>query len=212
INWKDGLPIQGRSAPTQAVIETMADKLIPTSISAAFVGLTSPIQTFEVQRFVNRYRREALTAAMPALTLYEMWGLVGTAETALLLIAAMVVITSLVGMVTMILATLAERRRELAILRAMGAGPRTVLGLVLSESTILAALGVLLGVAATYTALYLVRPVIDRAYGLSLDVTAPTTTELMILGAIILGGALAGLVPAMRAYAMSLADGMSVRN
>jgi putative ABC transport system permease protein len=211
INWRDGAPRQAGFTITQDQVRQMAPKLRPKAITAAMIGLTSPIATFRVQRFVNEYRREPLTAAMPALTLYEMWGIVGTAERALLAISLMVVVTSLLGMMTMILATLNERRREIAILRAMGAGPPTVLGLLLSEAGILSALGVILGVALTYAGLTVLQPIIDRTYGLFLEITPLTAFEWWVLVAIVAGGVLAGLLPALRAYSLSLADGMTVR-
>jgi putative ABC transport system permease protein len=211
INWRDGAPRQAGFKITQDQVRQMAPKLRPKAITAAMIGLTSPIATFRVQRFVNEYRREPLTAAMPALTLYEMWGIVGTAERALLAISLMVVVTSLLGMMTMILATLNERRREIAILRAMGAGPPTVLGLLLSEAGILSALGVILGVALTYAGLTVLQPIIDRTYGLFLEITPLTAFEWWVLVAIVAGGVLAGLLPALRAYSLSLADGMTVR-
>lgn len=211
INWRDGAPKQSGFVITQDQVRRMQARLRPKEITAAMIGLTSPIATFRVQRYINEYRREPLSAAMPALTLYEMWGIVGTAETALIAVSLMVVITSLIGMMTMILATLNERRREIAILRAMGAGPRTVLGLLLSEAALLAAAGVAVGVALTYAGLALLRPAIDDAYGIFLEITPLTGFEWAVLAAIVGGGVLAGLIPALRAYRLSLADGMTVR-
>ena len=62
-----------------------------------------------------------------------------------------------------------------------------------------------------YAALALLRPVIDRMYGLSLTIDPPTAREWLTLGTIVLAGFLAGLLPALRAYRLSLADGMTVR-
>ncbi|MEO1711473.1 MAG: FtsX-like permease family protein, partial [Pseudomonadota bacterium] len=212
INWRDGAPKQGGFQVTAEMARRLSARLKPKEITAAMIGLKSPISTFRVQRFVNTFEREPLTAAMPALTLYEMWGLVGTAETALFAVSIMVVITSLIGMMAMILATLTERRREIAILRAMGAGPRTVIGLLLSEAGILAVVGVGVGLVTTYAGLAVVKPIINERYGLFLEMTAPTSVEWMVLGAVVFGGILAGLIPAIRAYRMSLADGMTVRS
>ena len=212
INWRDGAPKQGGFQVTAEMARRLSARLKPKEITAAMIGLKSPISTFRVQRFVNTFEREPLTAAMPALTLYEMWGLVGTAETALFAVSIMVVITSLIGMMAMILATLSERRREIAILRAMGAGPRTVIGLLLSEAGILAVVGVGVGLVTTYAGLAVVKPIINERYGLFLEMTAPTSVEWMVLGAVVFGGILAGLIPAIRAYRMSLADGMTVRS
>jgi putative ABC transport system permease protein len=114
-------------------------------------------------------------------------------------------------MVTVILTTLNERRREMAILRSVGARPRTILGLLLAEATVLILSGVSLGVAFLYAALLLLRPVIDSAYGLHLAIDPPGAREATILATVVLGGVVASLIPAVRAYRLSLADGMIIR-
>ena len=185
--------------------------LEPKAITAALVGLKSKLATFKLQRVVNDYPQEPLTAIIPGAALQELWGLVGMAETALSAVSVMVVATALLGMVTMILTTLNERRREMAILRACGARPSTVLGLLALEGGLLTLAGVLLGTVLLYVAMIFLQPVIDRLYGLQLAITAPKWSEWMTLGGIVLAGFLAALLPALRAYRLSLADGMSVR-
>ena len=123
----------------------------------------------------------------------------------------MVVATALLGMVTMILTTLNERRREMAILRSCGARPATILGLLAMEGGILTLLGVVLGTLLLYAALIAFRPAIDRIYGLNLSISAPQPIEWLKLAAIVVAGFIAALLPAFRAYRMSLADGMTVR-
>ena len=123
----------------------------------------------------------------------------------------MVVVTALLGMVTMILTTLNERRREMAILRSVGARPRTVLGLLVAEAGLITAAGVVLGTALLHVGLIVAQPLIDRGWGLHIPVSPPSAREWLMLGAILAGGLLAGLLPALRAYKMSLADGMTVR-
>ncbi|MCB1509332.1 MAG: ABC transporter permease [Hyphomicrobiaceae bacterium] len=208
IGWQTGTR-QGTGA---GVPPGRPDQLKPKTFTAALVGLKSKLMIFQLQRHINTYRSEPLLAVMPALTLYELWDLVGTAETALLVISAMVVITAILGMLTMILATLNERRREIAILRAMGAGPMTIVGLLVSEATILTIAGVAVGVAATYVALATMQPIVDAHYGLHLAIGAPSPTELWGIAAVIGAGVVAGLLPAWRAYRLSLADGMMVRS
>jgi len=114
-------------------------------------------------------------------------------------------------MVTMILTTLNERRREMAILRSVGARPTTILGLLATEAGLLTLAGVVLGVLLLYAALALLRPWIDATYGLDIGLAGLSTREWMTLGAIVVAGFLAGLFPALRAYRMSVADGMTVR-
>ena len=205
---QDGVRQPGRQMGADVVRRL---ELKPSVVTAALVGLKSKISIFTLQRFVNTYRSEPLSAILPAATLYELWGLIGTAETALMVVSIMVVITALLGMATMILATLNERRREIAILRSVGAGPGTVVGLLVSEAGLLTVAGVACGIAATYLGLFALQPLIDEHYGLFIDITPPTLIELGTLGLIVAGGVVAGLLPAWRAYRQSLADGMMVK-
>jgi putative ABC transport system permease protein len=185
--------------------------LRPKAVTAAMIGLKSRLAAFKLQRFVNEYPEEALTAILPGVALQELWGLVGVAETALGAVSAMVVATALLGMVTMVLATLGERRREMAILRAVGARPAHVLGLLAVEAGLLALAGTVLGTALLYAALAALRPLIDARFGLWLEIAPPTSGEFAMLASVVLAGLLAGLLPAWRAYRLSLSDGMTVR-
>lgn len=208
VGWQSGMP-EG-AAPSADDVRRM--DLQPKVITAALVGLKSRLAIFGLQRAVNEYRAEPLTAIIPGAALQELWGLVGTAETALAVVSAMVVVTALLGMVTAILTTLNERRREMAILRSVGAGPATVLGLLVTEAAILVLAGVATGATLLYAALYLLAPVVDRMYGLYLAIDAPSVGEWQMLGAIVAAGVVAGLLPAWRAYRLSVADGMMVRS
>jgi putative ABC transport system permease protein len=75
---------------------------------------------------------------------------------------------------------------------------------------LLSLLGVLLGVALLYLGLYLARPIVDAQYGLYLPIALLSQRELVMLVLIGAGFGVA-LLPALRAYQMSLADGMTVR-
>lgn len=208
VDWQSGARVPGESVSAGQVRRM---DLKPKAITAALIGLKSRLETFKLQRAINAYPREALTAILPGAALQELWGLVAVAETALSAVSWMVVATALLGMITSILSTLNERRREMAILRSVGAGPRTIVGLLAAESGALTAAGVLVGVAMLYAGLAALRPFIDRAYGLRLALEPPHWPEIEMLGIIVLAGILAGLVPALRAYRLSLADGMMVK-
>ncbi|MGD9783287.1 MAG: ABC transporter permease [Hyphomicrobiaceae bacterium] len=207
VGWQSGMP-QG-DTPSAADVRRM--DLQPQAITAALVGLKTRLAVFAMQRAVNEYREEPLTAIIPGAALQELWGLVGTAETALAVVSSMVVATALLGMVTAILTTLNERRREMAILRSVGAGPATILGLLVTEAAVLTISGVALGAALLYAALWVLAPVVDRLYGLFLAIEPLSLSEWQVLGWIVLAGFLAGLLPAWRAYRLSVADGMIVR-
>ena len=210
VDWQSGARVPGQSVSAD---EVRRMHLEPKAITAALVGLKSKLATFRLQRAINEYRDEPLSAILPGAALQELWGLVGTAETALKAVSAMVVATALLGMVTMILTTLNERRREMAILRSVGARPRTILGLLMAEAGVLTAAGVAARRRAPLCAPYCCRSLtsIARLRAASGDRSAEAR-ELADAGRDRRSRvALAGLLPALRAYRLSLADGMTVR-
>ncbi len=209
LDWQGGARIPGRSISAGQVRRL---KLQPRSITAALIGTKSKLRIFSLQRFVNTYREEPLTAILPGVALQELWQLMGTAEIALTAVSAMVVVTALLGMITMILTNLNERRREMAILRSVGAGPRTIFSLLMTEAGILTTIAVLVGCILLYAGLFAVQSTIDAKYGLFIEIDPPAFRELAILAGIIVTGFVAGLLPALRAYRMSLSDGMMIRN
>jgi putative ABC transport system permease protein len=208
VDWQSGARIPGQTVSADEVRQM---NLEPKAITAALIGLKSKLAVFRLKRAIDEYREEPLSAILPGATLQELWGLVGTAETALSAVSGMVVITALLGMVTMILTTLNERRREMAILRSVGATPLTILSLLAAEAGVLTCLGVALGTGILYGALIPLQPFIDRTYGLHIAIEPPSQAQLEVLAGIVLAGFVAGLFPAFRAYRLSLADGMTVR-
>jgi len=208
VDWKSGAQIPGQSTPAD-VIRQM--DLKPQAVTAALVGVKSRLQVFKLQRSINEYPQEPLLAILPGVALQELWQIVGIAETALIGVSAMVVVTALIGMMATIFSSLNERRREMAIFRAMGARPRVILGLLVLEAVLMAALGAALGLALLYAGLFIGQPLIDSAFGLWLPIEPPTVREVWVLLGVVVAGAFVSLVPALRAYRMSLADGMMVR-
>jgi putative ABC transport system permease protein len=208
VDWQNGAQVPGQATPADRIREM---DLQPSAITAALIGVQSPLQTFALQRAINEYPQEPLLAVLPGVALQELWAIVGVAETALLGVSAMVVVTALIGMMATIFSSLNERRREMAIFRAMGARPAMILGLLVLEAALMAALGAALGLALLYAGLLIAQPLLDAAYGLWLPIDAPSLREFWVLLAVIAAGAIVSLVPAVRAYKLSLADGMTVK-
>lgn len=207
VDWQSGAK-SGQTTPVE-VIRHM--DLTPTAITAALVGVESRLQIFGLQRWINEYPEEPLQAILPGVALSELWQIVGVAETALMGVSAMVVVTALLGMMAMIFSSLNERRREMAIWRAMGARPATILGLLVLEAMLMAALGAALGFALLYVGLTVAQPWVDATFGIWLPIQPPTAREAWVLASVIGVAALVSLLPALRAYRLSLADGMMVR-
>lgn len=198
------------AAPTAAV-PALADAAMPRTITAALVGLKTRAAVFAVQRDVQAFRDEPLMAILPGVALDELWDVVALGERGLQAMSALVAAVSLAGLVAVILAGLNERRRELAILRAVGAGPRQVLALLALEGALVTAAGVALGALAQALAVALLAPWVQARHGISLHLAWPGSAEWALMGAVLAGGFLASLVPGWRAYRLSLADGLTPR-
>lgn len=208
IDWLGGAPMPGVKIAPEHVRKF---DLRPKSVTAALVGLHSRTAVFRVQRQINTHADEALTAILPGATLQELWGLVGIAEQALLAVSALVVAVGLAGMIAVVVASLGERRRELAILRALGASPRQVFALLAVESVLLALAGIAVGLALLYGAGAALAPWLASQHGLHLSLGWPSAGEWRLLAAVLVASLAASLVPALRAYRYSLADGMTIR-
>ncbi|AIW20031.1 ABC transporter permease [Vibrio coralliilyticus] len=183
----------------------------PKQITAMLLGLNSKIQTFALQRQINTYPKEPLSAIMPGVALHELWGMMSVAEQALMAVSVFVVIAGLLGMLSSLLTSLQERRREMAILRAMGARPRHVLSLLVLEASALTLVGLAVGVVGLYALLATVAPVIQQQYGINIEMVAISHYEWILLAAVQLAGTVIGFIPAFRAYRQSLSDGMTIR-
>ena len=207
-DWQAGAPVFGLKSTSDDV---RAMDLTPKSITAALVGLDSKIAIFRVQRRINEYRAEPLLAIIPGVALQELWDLMSVAENVLRVVSSMVVVTGLLGMLTVILSSLEARRREMAVLRSVGARPVHVFALFMSEAGMLALLGAAAGVVLLYVALLIGQPIVAREFGLHMPIEMLAATDWWILAAVVLAGFGAGSGPAIHAYRLSLSDGLSMR-
>jgi len=208
VDWAAGVPIPGVRISAE---EARTMDLTPETITAFLVGLDSKIAIFGVQRRINEYREEPLLAIIPGVALQELWDLMSVAENVLRVVSSMVVVTGLLGMLTVILSSLEARRREMAVLRSVGARPLHVFALFMSEAGVLALLGAAAGVALLYAALLVGQPIVAREFGLHLPLAMLATADWWIIAAVVGAGFAAGSIPALRAYRLSLADGLSMR-
>lgn len=180
-------------------------------ISAFLLGLKSRAAALSVQRQVNDSKSEALTAILPGVALLEIWEVVGTVERTLQVLSVLVVAVGLAGMLVALLTSLAERRREMAVLRSVGARPAQIFTLVLGEATLLALAGVVVGVVLLYASLIVGAPRLQAQLGFLVTPAWPSAYEVGVMLAVIVAAAVIGLVPAYRSYRFSLSDGMTIR-
>ncbi len=180
-----------------------------SGMSAVLVGLRDRSSALSVQRYVNTYKKEALTAVLPGVALQDLWSVMAVVEDVLFVIATLVVVLGLMGMLSTLLGSLNERRREMAILRSVGARPYQIITLLLGEALLISFFAILLGLSMLYVLLALCGPYVQQHYGLYLTLSPPSTWECSLMLMVLVAGCLVGLIPGLRIYRLSLSDGLS---
>lgn len=211
LGWGSGMPDARQTPDAEAVMAMDSAQLQPKALTAAFIGVQSPLQTFSLQRLINNYRSEPLQAVMPGVALSELWQMIGMVENILLLIAVLVLVATLIGMTTSLLASMRERQREMAILRALGASPLLLLLLIQLEVVLITTLGLALGSLLLWAGLHGAQPWLVSELGLFINTNIWQLELLYYTGGILLLGILLGFIPGLVAYRRALSDGLSVR-
>lgn len=209
LDWAGGAPLPGLSIPPELVRKF---ELRPQEVTAMLIGLKSRSDVFRLQRHINGYRGEPLMAVLPGVALDELWQTLGMVERTLLALSALVVAVGLAGLMATMLAGLNERRRELAILRALGAGPGELFLMLTVEGLLVTVLGVLLGAGLLFAGVLALAPLAQAQFGVHLTLRMFSANEIALLLSIVGTGLVASLIPGWRAWRMSLADGLTPRN
>lgn len=209
VGWETGAknPLAD-SIPTEVI---RSFDLTPKTVTAIFVGLERKGTILTTRRQINTNRGEPLMAIIPGEALRELWGVTSIAERALLAVSGFVIAVGLVSILTSILTSLNERRREMSILRATGARPGHIFSLLVLESGLIGFMGAVIGIVIVHGLFGLVAPALQARYGVAFGGGGPGLLDLYVLGAVTLASLLIGAVPALAAMRRSLADGLSVR-
>ncbi|MEM1035229.1 MAG: ABC transporter permease [Pseudomonadota bacterium] len=209
VGWETG----ARNPLADTISEEMIRSfdLTPKTVTAAFVGLENRATVLRTRRAINTNRSEPLQAIIPGQALAELWETIGAVENILLAISVFVIAVGLVSILTSILSSLNERRREMSILRATGAQPGHIFTLLISEAVLLGLMGAVLGVLLVQVLIFIAAPIMVSQYGVALMNTGPSLTDLITVGVVALAAFILGLVPALTAMRRSLSDGLTVR-
>lgn len=208
VGWESGVRVAEAELDHH---EAEHAELHPESISAFFLGLNRRADALTLQRAINGFPDEALSAILPGVALNSLWGLFGGVELGLLGVAAMTVVSGLIGMVVGLMSTLNERRREMAILRSVGARPGDIFGLYVLESGLIGAAGAIGGYLLLSLALLLANPILAAEVGIRFSVALPSARELALMGTVLGLALLTGCLPAWQAYRLSLHDGLDAQ-
>lgn len=205
VGWESGVAIPGRTLTREKAEQR---EFIPKAITAVLAGLNQKVMTFRVQREINQFTDEPLSAILPGVALSELWRIMGQFEKALMGITGFVVITSLIGLTAVLLTLQAQRTHEIAVLRATGASPGLIASLYLVEClglALTACLGALLLGMVTIAA---ISPWLTETYGLNIRLRPLNPEEWTLLVLVPAAALVVGLIPAIGTWRRSRAQGL----
>jgi putative ABC transport system permease protein len=207
IDWLGGMPARDRVSASQA----RQMDLTPSSVTAVLVGLKSRAAVFSMQRSVTQFGAEPLMAVLPGVVLDELWNTLAIGEKVIEAMVLLVAAVSVLSLIAVISTGLEQRRRELAVLRSLGAGPRRVLALLVIEGTLVTSAAAAAGALASALAVAALGGTLAAHWGIALQLGMPEASQWLILAATVAAGALASVLPAWRAYRLSITDGLQPR-
>jgi len=182
--------------------------LAPNEITAAIIKLKSPIKIFKLQREINNYEIEPLQAIIPGIVLTKLWQIVSITENIMLSISTMVIVTSIIGMIAILYSSLNGRRREMALLRIVGASPNSIFSLMMIESLIISLSSILIALFVTQFLSLIFFPLLDSQYGIFLEHTFLTTRDLYFLTLVLLSSLIVSIFPSIQAFKKSINYGV----
>lgn len=180
-------------------------------ITSFLIGVKQPVDILPLMRAINEDTSEPLTAILPGVVLSEIWSMMGYAENILKLVSLLVMITALCGLFIALYASLAERYREMAILRALGAHPISIASLLVVESLFIAVMGILFGYLLFFLAALLFKSALLRYFAVAPTVLPFTAQEIIFVAVLIVLGLVVAMIPAYLVYRRALVEGLKVQ-
>jgi putative ABC transport system permease protein len=182
------------------------DPKAATDVSAVLVKLRGEGAVgFRMDMMYNK-QGDRLTFAWPiATTIAELFDKIGWFDKVLALVAYLVAVVATASILASIYNSMNERRREIAILRALGARRRIILSAIILEAAAISTLGMTVGFAIYLMIMTGAAKIIRAQTGIVIDPWQFNTVMLWAPAALIGLGALAGIVPAMKAYRTDVA-------
>ena len=185
------------------------DALNPKTVTAAFVGLKSKLTIFNFSKNIREYPEEAISAVIPGIALSELWSIVGLVDKGFQLLSWIIIAISLIAMVTLIIASLDNRKQEMTIYRANGASPKFLAAMVICESLVIGLVAIIGAIILVTAVTYFATSQLNLALGISPSFKWISLDEIKVFGIILLSGVLSSLIPAAMVFRKNLHQALS---
>ncbi len=196
----------------------------PKNLDAVLVKFKSPASALQVAGMINYpvpanpviannlrrdplfSYREGVMAVSPAVQIQALMSIIGNVDWVLRAIAVLVVIVALFGILVAIYNTMEERKRDIAIMRSLGASRGTILRIILLEAAFICFMGSLVGLILGWSASAVVAPYLINSAGIFIEPFTFSLNHALVLMILIGLGIIAGTIPALKAYRTDVAS------
>ena len=182
--------------------------LTPKELTAAVIKLKSPITIFKIQREINDYQEESLQAIIPGIVLTKLWQIVSITENIMLSISSMVIVSAILGMIAILYSNLNSRRKEMALLRIVGASPKNIFTLIMFEAFLISLFSIIFAIVLVQIASFIFFPILDRQFGIFLEQKLWNARNLYFLNLVLLSSLLVSIFPSIQAFRKSINNGI----
>jgi putative ABC transport system permease protein len=165
LGWKSGKKVFSLDNIDLSTIPK--EDLNPKTLTAAFVGLKSKLTLFNFSKSIREYPNEAISAVIPGVALSELWSIVGLVDKGFELLSWIIIAISLIAMITLIIASLDNRKQEMTIYRANGASPRFLATMVIYESLVIGLVAIIGAIILVTIVTYFATSQLNLTLGIS---------------------------------------------
>ncbi|MFK8010586.1 MAG: ABC transporter permease [Marinicellaceae bacterium] len=200
LNWP-----KDKTEQTQLIEYIMNNGLIPHSITAIYLTLENKSSTFVFQNMLNKNEDSSIKAILPGVALAKIWNMSKVFEQVLLLVGALVFLSTIVGLVNMLIASMQSRKKELALLRMIGASPFYCFLLIQAESLFILLISLLLALSQCWLLFYLFSDWLGKNYGFYIQINDYMSMDLfLMLAALVLVSVICICFPSAQFYKQSI--------
>ena len=207
LGWKSGKKVFSLDNIDLSTIPK--EDLNPKTLTAAFVGLKSKLTLFNFSKSIREYPNEAISAVIPGVALSELWSIVGLVDKGFELLSWIIIAISLIAMITLIIASLDNRKQEMTIYRANGASPRFLATMVIYESLVIGLVAIIGAIILVTIVTYFATSQLNLTLGISPSFQWISLGDIKVFSVILLAGVLSSLIPAVMVFRKNLHQTLS---
>ncbi|HMS33044.1 MAG TPA: ABC transporter permease [Ignavibacteria bacterium] len=181
------------------------------TITSILLKLKNPVYFDLIRRQINDNKYEGINAqaVLPVLEIKQLFDIIGNINSILLVIAYLVIFVAAISILVSLYNSMNERKRDIAIMRSLGATKFTILKIIVLEGALISLTGALSGALLGHFTIFIMKNKISDLAGIQITGTAFNIIELYIFAGTIILGIIASIIPALKAYNTDVAKNLN---